>query len=142
MLSGDAQAAVQSIGERCGLPRDKLVAEASPEAKCQFVAALAHRGRRVMMVGDGINDAAALAAADVGVAVSGGVDLALASAAVFLGRPGIAPVAQLVDFARYTRTSLRLLLGLSALYNVVAVTLAITGVMHPLVAAAIMPLAP
>jgi Cu+-exporting ATPase len=141
VASGDVAAVVTAVGRQCGLAGDELVAEASPVDKQALVRELIGSGRRVMMVGDGINDAVALAEADVGVAVSGGVDLALASADVFLGRSGLEPVDQLLAFARYTMRSLRLILGLSVLYNAAAISLAIAGRMHPLVAALIMPTA-
>ncbi len=141
LLSGDGQSAVLHVAAVCGIAAEKSVFGVMPADKAAYVQELVDSGRHVLMVGDGVNDAAALASATVGVAVSGGVDLALASADAFLGRPGITPVAEFLAFARYTVTSLKMTLGLSALYNLVAVALAVSGVLHPVVAAAIMPVA-
>lgn len=141
VVSGDCQEAVARVAVACGLTSAMTRYGATPELKSEFVRGLTAKGRKVMMIGDGVNDAAAIAGADVGVAVSGGVDLALSSADVFMGRTGLGPVAQLLSFARYNQISLRLILSLSVLYNVIAVALAISGVLHPFVAASIMPLA-
>ena len=86
------------------------------------------------------NDAAALAAADVGVGVHGGAEAVLAAADVFLGKPGLSPVVDLLHGAERTLGVIRRNLVFSLAYNVAAVTLAMTGHMHPLLAAILMPL--
>jgi Cu2+-exporting ATPase len=137
VLSGDHQGTVNSLLPKIGLTQGR--GGASPEAKAELVAAAAAQDR-VVMVGDGVNDAAALAAADVGVGVHGGAEAALAAADVYLGEPGLSPIADLLVGSRRTLGVIRRNLVFSLAYNVVAVSLAMTGHMHPLLAAILMPL--
>jgi Cu2+-exporting ATPase len=111
----------------------------SPEGKVAAVLAEKKRGP-VVMVGDGVNDAAALASADVGVAVHGGAEAAFAVADVFVTRPGLNRLVELVCGSRRTMRVVKRNLVFSLLYNVVAVVLAMTGFLNPLVAAILMPL--
>jgi Cu2+-exporting ATPase len=111
----------------------------TPEDKLQAVLAARAAGP-VVMVGDGVNDASALAAATVGVAVAGGAEAALTAADVFVVRPGVGRLAELLDGARHTMRVVRRNLVFSLGYNVIGVTLAMTGVLNPLLAAILMPL--
>ena len=110
-----------------------------PEDKRAVVEARAKVGR-VVMVGDGVNDAAAIAAATVGVGVSGGVEACLAAADVYLSKPGVAALGELADGAQRTLRVIRQGLGLSLAWNVVGAGLAVAGLVTPLVAAVAMPL--
>ena len=139
VLSGDHPDAVRAVGARVGLDPDRCEGGASPERKLEAVRAMAATGRTVVMVGDGVNDAAALSAATVGVAVHGGAEVAMNVADVYIARAGLAPLRELVVGARRTRGIIRRNLGASLGYNAVTATLAISGMLNPLLAAVLMP---
>jgi Cd2+/Zn2+-exporting ATPase len=127
MLTGDNTRTAQAIGEALGIePRGELL----PQDKMKIVASLQERGERVGKVGDGINDAPALAAADVGIAMGGGTDVALetADAAVLHGRVG--DIAEMIELSRRTMTNIYqnifIALGLKAVFLVTTVV-GITG---------------
>jgi Cu2+-exporting ATPase len=138
LLSGDDPRVVASVGAALGLPRDACRGGATPEDKLARVQALAARGPTIM-VGDGVNDAAALAAATAGIAVHGGAEASIDAADVFLRAPGLAPVADVVAGARASLAAVRRSLRVSLTYNLTMGTLAIAGLVHPLLAAALMP---
>jgi P-type Cu2+ transporter len=138
ILSGDHPRVVHAVGAQLGIEPERRRGGLLPEEKLAIVRAAADRGR-VVMVGDGVNDAAALAAATCGVAVHGSAEASLAAADVFIDRPGLAPLAELFAGARATVAVIRRNLAFSLAYNAVGVTLAMTGVIHPLIAAVLMP---
>ena len=138
VLSGDAQPVVAALGERLALPAAACEGGASPEDKWRAVEAARADGP-VVMVGDGINDAAAIAAASVGVGVHGGAEACLATADVYLARPGLAPLVELVRGAERTMTVIRRNLAFSLIYNIAGAALAMFGVINPLIAALLMP---
>lgn len=138
VVSGDHPEVVASVGRALGVPAGDCVGGATPEDKVAFVTAAAERGS-VVMVGDGVNDSAALAAAGCGVAVHGSAEASLAAADVFITRPGVGALVELVRGARRTVGIIRRNLIFSLGYNVVGATLAITGIIHPLLAAVLMP---
>jgi Cu2+-exporting ATPase len=139
LLSGDAPSVVEATGRVLGFAPGRMRGGVSPEEKRVAIESLAQRGR-VVMVGDGVNDAAAIAAATVGVGVSGGAEACLAAADVYLSRPGIASLAVLTQGARRTLRVIRLGLGVSLLWNLAGAALAMAGLVNPLVAAVAMPL--
>jgi Cu2+-exporting ATPase len=139
ILSGDHPAVVRSIADQVGIEPAAARGAATPEDKLEAVRGAA-TDATVAMVGDGVNDAAALAAATVGIGVHGGAEAALAAADVYLARPGLEPVVDLLRGSRRTLGVIRRNLVFSLTYNVVAVTFAITGHMSPLLAAILMPL--
>lgn len=139
VLSGDHPDVVAGVASELGL--DPMLCEggADPERKVARVERAARLGP-VVMVGDGVNDAPALAAASVGVAVHGGAEASLAAADVSISRAGLAPVVELIDGSRGALSAVHRNLRVSLLYNCVCGALAVTGVINPLIAAVLMPL--
>ena len=121
-----------------GIPRDDARGGATPEDKAAVVEAEV-RLRPVVMVGDGVNDAPAIGRATVGIGVRGGAEACLAAADVFLTRPGLTPLADLIDGAARTLAVIRGNLAVSIGYNVIGAALAMTGTINPLIAAIMMP---
>jgi Cu2+-exporting ATPase len=138
VLSGDHPAVVESVAGELGI--DVARGGQSPESKLAHVSDLRRRGERVFMIGDGVNDAAAMAAAHVGVAVHGGAEACLRAADVFATRDGLGPVVAAARGSRRTLAAIRLGIGISLGYNVVGIALAALGILSPLVAAILMPL--
>ncbi len=136
ILSGDRPGPVAALASLVGA--NAWSAEASPESKAAYVTALRDTGRRVAFVGDGINDAPALATADVGLAMGGGSEVAVetAGAAILSGDPRAVAVA--LELARATAGTIRANLFWAFAYNVVLVPLAVFGVVQPIFAAAAM----
>ncbi len=137
LLSGDAPGVAERIGRELGLPAHGGM---SPEAKARAVQELASAGKVVGMVGDGVNDAPALAAADVGIAMGSGTDIAMAAAGVTLMRPDPRLVAGAVAASRATFRKIRQNLFWAFIYNVVCIPLAAIGYLSPTLAAAAMAL--
>ncbi|MBI3704294.1 MAG: heavy metal translocating P-type ATPase [Rhizobiales bacterium] len=133
ILSGDCNAAVEPIARALGI--DNWLGELKPAEKIARIETLKARGRRVLMVGDGLNDAPALAAAHVSLSPIAAADVTQAQAdAVFLGER-LAPVVETVRIARRARALMAQNLWLAAAYNAVAVPVAILGLVTPLIAA-------
>lgn len=139
ILSGDDPRVVRRIGEALGVPAEDVFGGASPEVKIDAVREHAARGP-VLMVGDGVNDAAALAAATVGIAVQGGAEAALSAADVSLTRPDLGALPALLHGARGTLGAIKRNLAVSLGYNLLFGGLAIAGQIDPLAAAVLMPL--
>ncbi|MDT7857390.1 heavy metal translocating P-type ATPase metal-binding domain-containing protein [Rubrivirga sp. S365] len=138
ILSGDDARTVAAVAGRLGV--ESARGGVSPEAKREAVAALQDAGGVVLMVGDGVNDAAALRQADVGAAVGGGTTAALVAADLFLTRRGVAPLVDALGGAEQAMRTVRRLLALSLGYNAVGAAAAVAGLVTPLVAAAAMPI--
>jgi len=137
LISGDHRAAAESVARRLGI--DEVHAEVLPEDKARIVAALRSQGR-VGMVGDGLNDAPALAAADVGLAMSTGTEVAMAAAGVTLMRGDPTLVADAIELSRRTVAKIRQNLFWAFAYNVVGIPLAAFGMLSPVLAGAAMAL--
>jgi Cu2+-exporting ATPase len=140
MLSGDHPAVVTEIGKVLGFAPNRIAGGVAPEQKRDAVRTLRKDGRITVMVGDGVNDAAALAEADVGIAVAGGTNASLVAADVFATAGGLSAVTMLFDSSRTVMRVIRRNLGLSLAYNVVVAAVAIAGRVDPLVAAVAMPI--
>jgi Cu2+-exporting ATPase len=139
ILSGDRQQLVDRVVAELGVPFEVALGEQSPERKLQQIEDW-RQERVVLMVGDGVNDAAALAAASVGIAVHGGAEASLAAADVFATASGLEPVLELARGARRTLWVIRANLLLSLVYNLTAAVLSVAGLITPLIAAILMPL--
>jgi Cu2+-exporting ATPase len=142
ILSGDHPSVVARVGAQLGLPPEDALGGLAPEAKRDLVAALVaepERAGAVVMAGDGVNDAAALALADVGIAVHGGMGATIVAADVVLTREGVTPLIELLEGARRLRAVIRRNLAFSLFYNTGASALALAGVVGPLLAAVLMP---
>jgi Cu+-exporting ATPase len=132
MLTGDNRRTAEAIARKAGI--DRVLAEVLPGDKAAEIRRLQADGERVIMVGDGINDAPALTQADVGVALGTGTDIAIESAAVTLVRGDLAAVVTAINVSRHTFRKIRENLFWAFFYNVVAIPLAVLGLMHPVVA--------
>lgn len=138
ILSGDDERVVRAVGAELGLHAARCRGGVTPEGKTAAVLD-AKVDRPVVMVGDGVNDAAAMAAATAGVAVSGSAEVAIEAADIYLREPAIGTVAEVARGARDTLATIRRNLRWSLVYNLLAGALAVTGLIHPLIAAAVMP---
>lgn len=140
ICSGDSASAVRAVAAALDVPQDRVWAEVSPEEKRALIRKLDGRSGRSVVVGDGVTDAAALAAAGVGMAVQGGSKVSLAAADVYIARPGLSAVVELVSTAQRELRVIYTNFGISLTSNLIAGTLAATGWMNPLLAAIIMPM--
>ena len=136
MATGDVEAVASHVAREVGI--DRVLARCTPADKLAAVRELQAAGEKVGMIGDGINDAPALAAADVGFAIGGGADIAVESADITLVGGDIARVAAGVDLSRRTMAIIRQNLFWALGYNVIAIPSAATGRLNPMIAAAAM----
>ncbi len=139
MISGDRPLVVRAVASQVGIDPLCATALTSPEEKLRIVKQ-SSAIQKTIMVGDGVNDAAALAAADVGIAVHGGAEASLAAADVYIATPGLQPVVNLLRMSRHTMFVVKRNLVISLAYNLVAGVFAAAGLMHPMLAAILMPL--
>jgi Cu+-exporting ATPase len=123
-----------------GISLENVIANASPEGKIEKVKDLQSAGRKVLMAGDGVNDAAALAQADLSIAMGTGTDTAISTADITLMRPQLRSIIEALDLSRRTVTTIRTNLGWAFIYNVIGIPVAAMGLMTPMYAAAAMAL--
>jgi Cu+-exporting ATPase len=140
MISGDNRAAAHAMARRLGLQPEEVLAEVLPGDKAERVAALRAGGHVVAMVGDGVNDAPALAAADVGIAMGTGTDVAMHAAGITLMRGDVGLVAGALDISHRTVLKIRQNLFWAFAYNVAGIPLAALGYLSPVMAGAAMAL--
>ncbi len=142
ILSGDHPAVVQRAAQALGISKEDALGALSPEEKHVQLQAL--RGReesgRILMLGDGVNDAAALALADVGISIEGSTGASIIAADVVLTRPGLTPVLDLLEGGQRLLLIIKRGLSFSLVYNLVGAALALTGHIGPLLAAVLMPI--
>jgi Cu2+-exporting ATPase len=128
MLTGDSRPVAEAVASELGI--DHVFAEVLPEHKDQKVAELQSQGKRVAMVGDGVNDAPALTRADVGIAIGGGTDVAIESAGLILVKSNPLDVVKIIALSRASYNKMIQNLWWAAGYNIVALPLA-AGVLAP-----------
>ena len=138
ILSGDNTATVSHIAAQLGIDAAHAHGNQSPRSKADFIAQLKAQGRSVAMVGDGINDAPALALADVGFAVRGSTDIAEHSADAVLVRQSVNQLADGIFIARETLKNIKQNLFFAFIYNILGIPLAAFGLLTPVIAGAMM----
>lgn len=136
LLTGDNDGAAHAAASAVGI--DRVVAGVLPEGKVAEITRLQGEGHRVAMVGDGVNDAAALATADLGLAMGGGTDAAMHASDIALAGHGLAPVVTALRLSRRTMSVIRGNLFWAFAYNVAALPLAALGLLNPMIAGAAM----
>ncbi|MFF0474241.1 heavy metal translocating P-type ATPase [Streptomyces sp. NPDC004284] len=132
LLTGDHRAVAEAVAAEVGI--DEVIAEVLPEEKAEVIRRLRAEGRTVAMVGDGVNDAAALATADLGLAMGTGTDAAIEASDLTLVRGDLRVAADAIRLARRTLATIRGNLGWAFGYNVAALPLAAAGLLNPMIA--------
>ena len=138
LLTGDNRAAAAAVAKQMGI--EQFHAEVRPDQKAAVIRRLQDQGHKVAMVGDGINDAPALAQADLGIALGSGSDIAKETGQIVLVSPSLHGIATAIRLSRATMTKIRQNLFLAFIYNVLAIPLAAFGILNPLIAAGAMAL--
>lgn len=138
LLSGDRTQTAQRVGQAVGLGEDEIQGDLTPQDKVAVLDVLQGQGHRVLMVGDGLNDAPALTAAHASMAPASGTDITQTAADMVFQGEALAPVQEGMHAARRARTLVRQNVGLAVLYNGIAVPIALAGLVTPLIAAVAM----
>ena len=136
LVTGDNAVTAQAIADQTGI--DEVIANVLPDGKVDVIEQLRTQGHRVAMVGDGINDGPALAAADLGLAIGGGTDVAIGAADIILVRDSLDTVPQALELARATLRTIRGNMLWAFGYNIAAIPIAAAGLLNPLIASAAM----
>ena len=136
MLTGDKANVAEVMANELGI--EKVFSEVMPSDKLKTVQSIQESGEVVCMIGDGINDAPALAQADVGIAMGTGADIAMESGDIILIRGDLSKVKKAISLSNKTFRKIRQNLFWASIYNLIAIPMAIFGVLHPILAEAIM----
>jgi Cu2+-exporting ATPase len=140
LLSGDRSTVAQAIAAQVNLPAEQVIAEASPQQKVSTIQALQSAGHTVALVGDGLNDAPALAQADVGISLQGSTDIAVDTADVILMANHLSGLLETLDLSRATVHKIRQNLAWAFAYNLIAIPLA-AGILLPSLGTSLSPAA-
>jgi len=134
LITGDNEAAAHQIALEVGIPTKNVIALATPERKIAKIKELRASGEKVLMIGDGINDAAAIAEADLSMALGTGTDTAIASADITLLRNTLGTAISAINLAKNTLRIIRGNLGWAFIYNVIGIPIAAFGLLNPMYA--------
>jgi Cu+-exporting ATPase len=140
LVTGDHSDAAQLIASQVGITSQYVMAGVSPEGKIEKVKELQHQGHKVLMAGDGVNDAAALAQADLSIAMGTGTDTAISTADITLMRPQLQGIIEALDLSKKTLRTIKVNLGWAFAYNVIGLPIAAMSLMTPMYAAGAMAL--
>jgi len=140
LLTGDNTPTALAVGRQLGLDESQVIAEVLPERKLDVVRDLQGEGHVVTMVGDGVNDAAALAQADLGIAMGAGTDVAIEASDITIVRNDVGAVTDAIRLSRRTLGTIKGNLFWAFAYNVVAIPVAATGLLNPMIAGGAMAL--
>ena len=138
LLTGDNLGVARRVAAEVGIAEADVYASASPQDKVELVSQLQEQGHVVAMAGDGVNDAAALAQADIGVAMASGTDVAMHAADITLMRSGIDQLADAIELSQKTLHIIKMNLFWAFFYNVIGLGLAVAGLLNPMIAGAAM----
>jgi len=136
MVTGDNERTARAVADKVGI--EEVIAEVLPDQKSEEITTLQQQGRKVAMIGDGINDAPALTQADVGIAIGTGTDVAIESGDIVLVKGDLSSVVQALKLSQATFQKIKQNLFWAFFYNVIMIPLALLGMMHPLLAEAAM----
>ncbi len=138
LVTGDNAESAAFVAGAVGIGTERVIASAAPEDKLTKIAELQARNMKVMMVGDGVNDAAALAKANLSIAMGTGTDAAISTADITVMRPQLMAVIETLDLAKKTVKTIKVNLGWAFAYNVIGIPIAALGLLNPIYAAAAM----